>query len=106
MRWRIFYADGSTADSSRDSWRTAPARGALIAVWYRPDGIRRVECGADAIYWDENAEPCSLNLPTAELREIADRYAKDGTLKFGQLVPDELYERVWLQAIESVPPGG
>jgi len=105
VRWRIFYADGSNADSERHRWAEAPARGALIAVWYRPDGSRRVECGADAIYWDELQDPCSLNLPTAELVELAQRYAQQGRLKFGQLVPDQLYERVWLQAIESTPPG-
>lgn len=40
--WRVFYADGSTFDSSQGSWADAPPFGTVCVVYYHVgDKVRR-----------------------------------------------------------------
>ena len=40
--WRVFYADGSTFDSSQGSWADAPPFGVVCVVYYHlTDKVRR-----------------------------------------------------------------
>jgi hypothetical protein len=44
--WRIFYADGSTFDSTQGTWAEAPPFGLTAVVWYHdPPPYKTVETG-------------------------------------------------------------
>lgn len=47
--WRIYYADGSTFDSTQGSWAEAPPFGVQCVVWYHePAPFKTIErCASD-----------------------------------------------------------
>jgi hypothetical protein len=45
--WRIYYADGSTFDSTMGKWADAPPFGVQCIVYYHPDGWKTIQSEAD-----------------------------------------------------------
>lgn len=102
MRWRAFYADGSTFGSDDGTWAQAPGDGCLILKLWPAAGEPRMFSGHDAIYWDGEADEAGqLDLPTEGFRALAQAEADGGRLKFGVLVEPERYEEIWTEAIEA-----
>jgi len=50
--WRIYYADGSTFDSTQGSWADAPAFGVQCVVYYHEPPFKdiHVEANDEAVY--------------------------------------------------------
>ena len=55
-RWRIYYADGSTFDSSMGSPAAAPVAGFICAVGYDETNRRYIMHGWDHYCWDLEAQ--------------------------------------------------
>ena len=57
--WKIFYADGSTFDSSQGTWAEAPPFGVQAVVYYHPpSGVSTVqEVGDDVSIYEHIALP-------------------------------------------------
>lgn len=60
-------------------------------------------CGLDAIWWDGENRVHQLDLP-APFVELAQLEADVGNLKFGKRVADELYERLYEEALTAEAP--
>lgn len=45
--WKLWYADGSTVDSTQQTWAAAPAEGVQVLMVYHPRGYRTVVRGRD-----------------------------------------------------------
>lgn len=54
-RWRIYYADGSTFDSTMGEPHEAPPEGFVCAVGYDETGTRYIMHGWDFYQWDRDA---------------------------------------------------
>jgi hypothetical protein len=55
MKWRVYYADGSTFDSSQGSEEAAPGDG-VVCIVQPARGGREVMCRWDWYYWHGTAE--------------------------------------------------
>ena len=56
MIWRIYYADGSTFDSTQGEAKDAPADGFICVVGYTPAGNRYICHGKNHYYFDEEKQ--------------------------------------------------
>ena len=45
--WRIFYADGSTFDSTQGKWAEAPPFGVSCVVWYHEPPYKTIDTQAN-----------------------------------------------------------
>lgn len=45
--WRIFYADGSTFDSTQGTWAQAPPFGVQVVVWYHDPPYKTLDQARD-----------------------------------------------------------
>lgn len=52
MRWRIYYGDGSTFDSTMGGPQDAPVAGFICAVGYSRHGTRFIAHGYDFYRWE------------------------------------------------------
>jgi hypothetical protein len=48
--WRIYYADGSTFDSSMGTWADAPRFGVECVVYYHEPPYKTLDIRADGVY--------------------------------------------------------
>jgi hypothetical protein len=48
--WRIYYADGSTFDSTMGRWADAPAFGVQCVVYYHVPPYKTLDGPADGVY--------------------------------------------------------
>jgi hypothetical protein len=99
MTWRAWFKDGSSVTSAESSWQDLPADGLVILKVWR-DGRKELYCGLDAIWWDGDGRVYQLDLPPTVLR-VARREAKAGQLKYGVLIPNEDYERIYHAALTA-----
>jgi hypothetical protein len=51
--WRVFYADGSTFDSTQGSWADAPPFGVVCVVYYHTPPFKdlHVEANDESLYY-------------------------------------------------------
>ena len=56
LDWRIYYADGSTVDSSQSTWDDAPQDG-VVAIVVRDDEFGRVVLNGRDYYYSIPGEP-------------------------------------------------
>lgn len=71
--WKIWYADGSTADSSTFAWADAPATGVEVVMVYHDGGYRNIVRGRDEYTLPgESATKLGLEIPVERYREILD----------------------------------
>jgi len=85
--WRIYYADGSTFDSTQGTWADAPPFGVQCIVWYHTPPFKTVHTEAfdDSVYvWQGEGE-------------------KEG-IKMGLWMDDEGYYRILDIARKSSEP--
>jgi hypothetical protein len=65
--WTVFYADGSTFDSTQGSWAECPPFGVHAVVYFTPEGVADVSDGLD-IYWfmgeEAGGQPWKMGLWT------------------------------------------
>jgi hypothetical protein len=87
--WRIFYADGSTFDSSQGAWADAPPFGLACVVWYHEPPFKTVDTGGTS------------GVVTFQSEEFA-----GSDVKLGLWVDGESYYRVMDLAHRSVSPDG
>lgn len=102
IKWRAWYANGSVYSSNEILWENLPVNDLVIAkAWLSKKKV--LACGSDAIYFDENADPCfvNVNLPTKEFEELAQEISMKGLLKFGKHLPDDEYENLYNLALAS-----
>jgi hypothetical protein len=72
--WRVYYADGSTFDSTMGSWAEAPPFGVQAVVYYHaPEGVTVQEVGDDVSIYEY------IGLP-----EGSDEHAKMGLWTDGE----------------------
>ena len=100
MRWRAWYADGASVDSDSATWHDLPADGLVVLKVWPDDGPKQLFCGHDAIWWDGEGETFQLDLPKPFARRAA-REARAGRLKYGRLIPNEDYERIYAEALAA-----
>lgn len=91
MRWTIYYEGGVKVDgSTRYDWLNAPVEGVQVVV-----------------EWREPCHPCPDGRSERRFSGVDDRVLHTGEdvydpfgwdMKFGSLIPDEDYERIWNEA--------
>jgi hypothetical protein len=79
--WRVFYADGSTFDSTQGTWAEGPPFGVQCVVWYHDPPYKTLDQGVD-VYVHEG----------------------EGGVKMGLFVDEEGYRRVQDLAMRSTLP--
>lgn len=95
MLYRIHYSDGSTVESPI-RWKDAPTEGVQIVVIWR-DGTPQRWDGLDAYWSDGETFGGFIDMPPFE--RVAKREQKAGRLKRGELIADEVYARIWEEAV-------
>jgi len=104
MEWRIWYcgANGQScalSGNTQKAWRNAPRENAVVLKVWRGDR-KEIYCGHDAIWWDGEGKVFQIDLPDPFLA-VARAEAEAGYLKFGLLVPNEDYERIYEEALAA-----
>lgn len=85
--WRIYYADGSTFDSTMGKWADAPPFGVQCVVWYHVDEFKTLEsCATDDSIFIYRGE------------------GEDEGLKMGMWMDSEGYYRIHDLARKSTSP--
>lgn len=82
--WRIYYADGSTFDSTRGRWADAPPFGVECIVYYHADERKTIYGGRDN-------------------GDIYEHAGEDG-IKMGLWMDSEGFYRIYNLALQSSSP--
>ena len=98
VQWRIYYADGSTADNTQYEPEDVPAKGVLVIVQrHQQNNVQRLSEGA-CYYWRRDAEmwfaadQFGMLLQTCQHRRLV-----TGQM-WGETVPNDLFIKIKRQA--------
>lgn len=93
LRWRIYYRDGHTVDSTQATWMDAPREHLVAVVWQAGDGPVKVEVGTP-YYLHMGDWICRVWDPTLYLR-------KKG-VRCGRWAENHLFQDVWRTCLSVV----
>lgn len=107
MRWKVWYADGTTKEGVRRStWEGAPKVGVVgVASRLGKDGygrtLGRYALGGDWYWWDEDGIDCGeTTWNESTWIKFDGPYGTKKDAKRGLWVSDELYAKVMSEMVE------
>ena len=102
--WRVFYADGSTFDSTQGSWAQAPPFGVQVVVWYHDPPYKTVDLGHSLFFFEANPQPRTLERCPQLAAGNCPLNAETNPPKMGLFMDEEGLYRIQDLAMRSTMP--